>query len=269
MGDRGTMREREWRRFVALGDSFTEGLADVRRPDGRHRGWADRVAEHLAAAVGPGEFSYANLAIRGRLLPQVVAEQVPLALAMEPDLVSIGAGVNDALRRHFDLDALATHLENGTRVLRGTGADVLLFAFGDPGRRSRAMSPIRHRIRSLNTAVHAIAEQYGCLVVDFWGVAEYDHDRYWDGDRLHLSPEGHALAAQTALSALGLASDHWRTPAPLPDRAHLAKRVAAHVRWLGAHAGPWVSRRARGQSSGDAVEAKDPQPRQIGPSIHR
>lgn len=269
MNDGRTPRERRWHRFVALGDSFTEGLADERRADGRHRGWADRVAEHLSADVAPDSFSYANLAIRGRLLPQVVAEQVPLALAMDPDLVSLGAGVNDALRRHFDLDALATDLENAARALRSAGADVLLFAFGDPGRRSRAMAPIRQRIRSLNTAVHAIAEEHGCFLVEFWGVAAYDDDRFWDGDRLHLSPAGHDLAARTALSALGLASDDWRTPSPLPDRETLAKRTAAHVRWMGTHAGPWIARRARGESSGDVIVAKDPQPRQIGPSIHR
>lgn len=273
MGDVSEMSGRRWHRFVALGDSFTEGLADDRRADGRHRGWADRVAEHLSAsAPGTGdsrEFSYANLAIRGRLLPQVVAEQVPLAVSMEPDLVSLGAGVNDALRRHFDVNALATDLENAARTLRATGADVLLFAFGDPGRRSRAMGPIRHRIRSLNTAVHAIAAQYGCFLVDFWGVAAYDDDRLWDDDRLHLSPEGHELAARTALSALGMAPDDWRTPTPLAERASLTERTAAHVRWLGSHAGPWIARRARGESSGDAITAKDPQLRRIGPSIHR
>jgi len=273
MDDASAMSDRQWHRFVALGDSFTEGLSDELRADGRHRGWADRVAEHLSAC-GPktgesSEFSYANLAVRGRLLPHVVAEQVPVALTMEPDLVSLGAGVNDALRRRFDVDALATDLENAARALRATGADVLLFAFGDPGRRSRAMATIRHRIRSLNTAVHAIAAQYGCFLVDFWGVAAYDDDRLWDDDRLHLSPEGHEMAARTALSALGLAPDDWRTPTPLPDRASLTGRTAAHVRWLGSHAGPWLARRARGESSGDAITAKDPQLRQIGPSVHR
>ena len=62
---------RDWRRFVALGDSFTEGLMDEVGPDGRHRGWADRVAEALAArasAEGADGIEYANLAVRGRLV---------------------------------------------------------------------------------------------------------------------------------------------------------------------------------------------------------
>ncbi len=48
--------------FVAIGDSFTEGLNDP-DPGGGFRGWADRVAGALSAQR-PG-FRYANLAVRG------------------------------------------------------------------------------------------------------------------------------------------------------------------------------------------------------------
>ena len=82
--------------FVAIGDSFTEGLNDP-APGGGFRGWADLVAGALAAQR-PGLFRYANLAIRGKLLGQVVAEQVPRAVELAPDLVSLAAGGNDILR---------------------------------------------------------------------------------------------------------------------------------------------------------------------------
>lgn len=250
-----------WTRFAALGDSFTEGLADDMRADGRHRGWADRVAAELATQAAPASFEYVNLAIRGRLLPQVVEEQVPAALMLRPDLVSLGAGVNDALRPRFDLNALATLLDTATRQLRRAGCDVLLFAFGDPGRRSRAMAPVRGRVRALNSATRAIAKEYGCPVVDFWGAAVFDDDRLWDEDRLHLSPAGHGLAARAALDALGVGEASWHTPEP-PGRAGGAGPVD-HARWVGRHAGPWVGRRLRGESSGDAVAPKDPQWRRI------
>ena len=97
---------RDWRRFVALGDSFTEGLMDEVGPDGRHRGWADRVAEALAAraaAGGADGIEYANLAVRGRLVRQVIDEQVPAAVALGPDLASIAVGVNDTLRPRYDV----------------------------------------------------------------------------------------------------------------------------------------------------------------------
>ncbi len=62
-------------RFVALGDSFTEGVwdKDLRRPNDC-RGWADLVAEELARH--DPRTTYANLALRGRRLGQIVDEQL-------------------------------------------------------------------------------------------------------------------------------------------------------------------------------------------------
>lgn len=252
---------RDWRRFVALGDSFTEGLVDEVRPDGRHRGWADRVAQALADRAllhGGDGIEYANLAVRGRLVREVIAEQVPAAVAMAPDLASIAAGVNDSLRPRFDLNPLATALESGVRDLRSSGCDVLLFAFGDPGRRSRAMAPVRERIRAYNSAVRAIALHYDCYLVSFWEVAAYDDDRLWDEDRLHLSPAGHQLAAHTALEALGIGDPGWRTPLVPGPRPSPVVRAGSHVRWTTGHLAPWIVRRARGESSGDQVLPKHP-----------
>lgn len=258
---------RPWRRYVALGDSFTEGMMDELRPDGRHRGWADRVAQALADSAGEPGIEYANLAVRGRLVRQVVDEQVAPACALGPDLVSLAVGVNDTLRPQYVLDPIATGVENAVRALRATGADVLLFAFGDPARRSLAMAPVRERIRRYNSAVRAIAEEYDCYLVSFWQVAAFDDDRLWDEDRLHLSPEGHALAARTALAALGLGDDSWRTPAVPGHRPRLAQRAAAHASWGRRHLAPWLLRRARGESSGDTVVAKDPQWVRVRPQV--
>jgi lysophospholipase L1-like esterase len=252
---------------VALGDSFTEGMTDELRPDGRHRGWADRVAQALADSAGDPGIEYANLAVRGRLVQQVIAEQVGPACALQPDLVSLAVGVNDTLRPQYALDPIATALENGVRDLRGSGADVLLFAFGDPARRSLAMAPVRERIRRYNSAVRAIAEAYDCYLVSFWQVAAFDEDSLWDEDRLHLSPSGHALAAQTALSALGLGEDGWRTPAVPGPRPPLRTRAGAHVSWGRRHLGPWLVRRARGESSGDSILPKDPQWVRVPPRV--
>ncbi|MFZ4511151.1 MAG: SGNH/GDSL hydrolase family protein [Candidatus Nanopelagicales bacterium] len=245
-----------WSRYVALGDSFTEGLMDETGPDGRHRGWADRLACQLQT-VNP-DLLYANLAIRGRLLGQVVDEQVPQALALNPDLVSIAAGVNDTLRRSYDLHSAMTSLENAVIAFRGSGADVLLVAFGDPSRRSRVMSSVSGRIAAANAATLAIAQHYGCRVVEFWGCAAFDDDSFWDEDRLHLSSSGHALAARAAADALGIGDDTWRTPQPLTDAGGPLHRGAGHVRWARQHFAPWLARRLRGQSSGDMITPKRP-----------
>ena len=94
-------------RFVALGDSFTEGVGDPdpARPNGL-RGWADRVAEVLASRTD--DFGYANLAIRGRKMAGVLGEQVDPALALDPDLVTVYAGANDILRQAVTAPARTT-----------------------------------------------------------------------------------------------------------------------------------------------------------------
>ena len=246
------------RSFVALGDSFTEGLNDDLRFDGRHRGWADRVAAGLVVRQQIEEVAYANLAIRGRLMPQVRREQVPVAVSMQPDLVTLAAGINDALRKKFDLDAVATDLETSVRDLRLGGSQVLIFAYGDPSRRSRALIRMSSRMRALRSATLEIGRIYGCFVVDFWGVSTYDDERLWSPDRLHLSPLGHRITALAVLDALGLGDDAWRSPMSTSVRQGYLTRRLDDSTWLAAHAGPWVSRRIRGVSSGSDVEPKDP-----------
>src|ERR1700712_4015542 len=113
-----------WRSFVAMGDSFTEGMSDA-YPDGTYRGWADLVAARLAVDSGP-DFGYANLAIRGKLLAQILGEQLDPTLDMQPDLVSFAAGGNDVLRPRVDARALVDRIEPAIARLRASGADVIL-----------------------------------------------------------------------------------------------------------------------------------------------
>lgn len=214
------------------------------------------MAQALADRAGPPGIEYANLAIRGRLIRQVVAQQVPAAVALSPDLTSVAVGVNDSLRRRFDLHAAATDLENGVRALRESGSDVLVYAFGDPSRRSLLIGAVRERILRYNSAVTAIAARYGCFQVSLWDVAAFDDDRYWDADRLHLSPAGHELAARCALDALGVGDESWRTPVVPSPRRSPAGRAAGHLAWTSGHMVPWVVRRARGVSSGDGIAPK-------------
>src|SRR4051812_38653400 len=119
LGQTGTVPDLP-RSFVALGDSFTEGMQDELGPDGRHLGWADRVAAALALATGG--LRYANLAVRGRLLDQVVDEQLPVALELDPDLVSFHAGPNDALRPRTDIAGVLRRYDAAVAQLRAGGS---------------------------------------------------------------------------------------------------------------------------------------------------
>ncbi|HEX6500998.1 MAG TPA: SGNH/GDSL hydrolase family protein [Micromonosporaceae bacterium] len=247
-----------WRSYVAVGDSFTEGLDDP-YPSGKgYRGWADLVAQVLAQRTDG--FAYANLAIRGKLFDQVVDQQVPVTLRLEPDLVSFAAGGNDALRRNFDPAALITRFDDVVRMLRASGADVLLFRFADLTRRLPGKRVILPRATRLNEAAGEVAEKYGAYLVDLWADEEFANPRLWSEDRLHLSAAGHRRVAAHALIALGLEPDpDWLAAPPPPERISWAAARAADFRWASRHLAPWVKRRLTGRSSGDLLTAKRPE----------
>ncbi len=224
------------------------------------------MAGHLAAAA-PHDVEYANLAVRGRLLGQVLDEQVPVALAAEPDLVSLVAGGNDLLRPGADPDRLVAALEQAVVRFRATGADVLLATGVDP-RQTPIIRRTRGRVAVFNAHLWSIAARQGAVVVDQWGAAWIQDARLWDaGDRIHLTAEGHRRTALAAAAALGVpvAGDDtdWRRPLdpapPLPAREVVAQELA----WVRGFVLPWIGRRLRGRSSGDGRAAKHPEPRTV------
>jgi lysophospholipase L1-like esterase len=252
-----------WKSYVAVGDSFTEGLDDPYPEGGMYRGWADLVATRLCAQVT--DFGYANLAIRGRKLGPVIEEQVPVALAMEPDLISFAAGGNDALRRSFDGPALVTQLDEVVKRLRAGGADLLLFGFAKLNDRLPGRELVRRRAELINGAVAEVADRYGARLVDLWSDDAFRDPLMWSVDRLHMNTYGHRRVAAHVLTALGLTPEPswWDLPAPVPVRSWVASRVD-DARWAGTHLAPWVKRRLTGRSSGDNRSAKRPT---LGPSV--
>jgi lysophospholipase L1-like esterase len=246
-----------WGCFVALGDSFTEGLEDL-GSDGAYRGWADRLAEVLAAGAPAGDLRYANLAVRGRLLPEIVDEQVPAALQLQPDLVSLVGGGNDVLRPGSDPDRLADLLESAVQTLREAGADVLLATGVDPVK-SPIINLTRSKVALYNNHIWSIARRQGAFVVDLWGMRALQDKRMWAADRIHLTAEGHQRVAWQAAEVLGAASGNdWATP--LPPGPVVRRRVAVRedAQWVREYVGPWVGRRLRRRSSGDTVAPKRP-----------
>lgn len=233
---------------MALGDSFTEGVGDP-RPGGGMRGWADLVAEDLAART-PG-FAYANLAIRGRRFDQIADEQVAAARTMGADLISFSGGGNDALRKGFDVHELMTKFDRAVATLAETGAEVLLFRFPDMSIRLPLRRVLLPRIIVMNDSVTAIAERRGAKLVDLFGDEAFNDPALWDSDRLHLNPAGHRRVADQVLAVLGVAE----APGHLVSEPVLATR-AADLRWAAAYLRPWVQRRLTGRSSGDGLLPK-------------
>jgi len=247
-----------FQRYVALGDSFTEGVGDPddSRPNG-WRGWADRFAEALAATAGP-DFGYANLAIRGRKLPAIIAEQLEPALALKPDLVTIHGGGNDVLRPRVDLDALAASYDDTVGRLTASGARVVMFTIADPGL-NPVMAMMRGRMAIFNEWVREIADHHDATVVDMWRMRGWKVAEIMDEDRLHLNAVGHQGIAIAVLEALGI--PHALAPLPAVEAPTLSKseQRKSDLAWARTHLGPWVQRRVTGKSSGDGVSPKRPE----------
>ncbi|HEV7650710.1 MAG TPA: SGNH/GDSL hydrolase family protein [Actinophytocola sp.] len=250
-------------RYVALGDSQTEGLGDGDEHGG-YRGWADRLAARLAE-LNP-DLHYANLAVRGKLAAEIHAEQLAPALALEPDLATVLAGMNDLLRPRFDVAAVAGHLEAMFAALTAAGARVGTVTFPDLGRITPLARPLLPRVRALNAAVRAAATRHDVRVVETFSVAVTTDARIWTVDRIHASPLGHELIAASMAHALELpgSDDSWTRPLPPAPRPGPVRVATTELRWIASIAGPWAARRVRGVSSGTGRVAKRPDLRPFG-----
>jgi lysophospholipase L1-like esterase len=246
------------RRFVALGDSFTEGLSDL-RPDGTPRGWADLVSDVLSTEID--DFSYANLAVRGRRIDAIVDEQVPAAVSLRPDLATIAGGANDLLGFRVDVEHVIRRLDEAVSTLRAAGAEVIVFAGFDPCAQLPTGRLLTSRTLTYNAGIRASANAHGAMLVDLWAMHELWDTRLWSDDRLHLSPLGHRHIAAVVLRLLGRTPPpHWQLPGePLPRPSWVAAR-AAELAWSRTHLAPWVVRKVRGRSMGDGRSAKYPEP---------
>jgi len=245
-----------WRRYVAIGDSFTEGIGDpIPGTDGEHRGWADRVAEVLGSQVE--DFAYANLAVRGKLIRQIIADQVEPAVALRPDLITFSAGGNDVIRPGSDPDQVSQLFEDAVVRLVSGGATVVVFT-GIDTEFTPVFRGIRGKVAIYNENIRAIAEKYGCIVADQWALKEVQDMRFFDDDRLHYNALGHHEVARMVLRALDVPNDlQPLQPDPLPPRTWREARAVDLV-WAREYLVPWVLRRLRHQSSGDVISPKRP-----------
>jgi phosphatidylinositol alpha 1,6-mannosyltransferase len=251
-----TPTQTAWRSYVALGDSVTEGLGDSSRmPEGEYRGWADRLAQ-LVAAAGAEPIGYANLAVRSRRVADVVDDQVPQAIALGADLVSVLVGGNDLVRAMARPLVLADRVGAAVARLRAAGCDVLVVAAFMPAHPE--LRALRTRFRAFNDRLARHAARHGARFLDVDADASLVGDGRWSADRVHLNSSGHRALAYAAAGVLGV-----------PDAAKLAALDAAlhaddepdlpplaTAAWVRVHVAPWVVRRLRGRTAGDGRIAK-------------
>ncbi|MCR8670636.1 SGNH/GDSL hydrolase family protein [Agrococcus sp. HG114] len=238
--------------FVAIGDSFTEGVGDE-LPDGSVRGWADFVAAGLATAQG-GAVRYANLAIRGRKLGQILHEQLEAAIALDPDAISINGGGNDILRPRVSIDHVGERLADAAHRIAAAGIRPILLSGGNPSGVMPIGAVMQRRGDALARAVVSRTRDLDAVYVDNWSDVELRSPRFWSIDRLHLNAAGHAHVARNVLRALGHpAPEAWRDLAGASTAE--GRRDLAYYR---EYVLPWLGRRFTGRSSGDGRDPKLP-----------
>ena len=259
------------RSFVAVGDSFTEGLDDAYPAGGgragTYRGWADLVADRLAAIArvdtadpAAEPFRYANLAVRGKLIGQILRDQVPVAAQAGADLVTLAGGLNDVMRPGCDIDVVCADLVRCADALAAQSGTLVMFRSMDFSRRMKSARRLVPKVARLTATVDRMADQYGAIVVDLASATVFDDTRLWAVDRIHLSPEGHRRVAEAVLEALGHpAAFDWRAPLPARREPNRVVRTGTDAVWLATFLAPWVKRRLTGKSSGDGVPAKRPE----------
>jgi len=158
--------ERRGRRlslYVALGDSFTAGSGC-----GPSEAWPQLLGGSLRASSPALELR--NLAAHGATSAEVL-EQLPEALELEPDLVTVVFGANDVLRTTRPepatyarrLDRILAELLNsnpGVRIVTATSPERWQFLQIGP----RTGARISRGIAAINVATRAVAGAHGGAV---------------------------------------------------------------------------------------------------------
>lgn len=250
-------RPLHFERYVALGDSSTEGLNDDDGAGG-YRGWSQRLAERLHAAQGG--LHYANLAVRGLTTAQVRERQLEVALAMRPDLATVFCGTNDVTGLKFDSGQVAADIEHMQRRLVAGGATVLSFTLPDLTPLMPLARLISPRIAALNRAFAQASRSTGSILVDFAALPVATDRRLWSEDRIHANSAGHARIAEALAHALHLPgnNEEWRQPFPTTLPQTRLQWLTAEARWVRRHLLPWALQELVGQSSAQGRSPKRP-----------
>ncbi|MEC0093493.1 SGNH/GDSL hydrolase family protein [Paenibacillus macquariensis] len=184
-----------WKHFVALGDSFTEGIGDT--VEGAElKSWVDRFA-HLHTP----ELQYTNLAKRGLVTHEVRLKQLEQALALQPDLVSLIAGANDILKGRWNRDEYKTDMELMINRLHKSGADIIIANLPDFTVRLPLPVEQQHVVKAqlieANEIIQSLSNEYKLYHIDCWNHPMAKDNTLWSKDLIHPNSRGYRVIAET------------------------------------------------------------------------
>lgn len=247
-----------YRSYVAIGDSLSEGLGDFDFGQRRlHQGWTDRLAGLIGKETEDigHEFHYANLAIRGSDLEKIISMQLPAALRLQPDLVTVMAGSNDLMSSVDRLSGLREMLRDGVQQLLAAGCDVVLVNTINP-LHLRVFRPVAYRATRVTAMIESVAKELNVPVLDVFRIESLRDLCFWAEDMVHFSGHGHILIANRAAKLLGL-NYRFREQAP-SEMSAPNRSLISTLQWVRRDVIPFFERKAQGRTSGDGMDPKLP-----------
>ena len=189
-------RGRELSLYVAIGDSFTAGTGCE-----AGEAWPDHLARALRRRNPSLELR--NLAVDGATSADVLAEQMPDALELEPDLLTVVCGGNDVLRStRPDINGYEGRLEWILDRLRAANPRVRIATATAPERwdflplRRRTRARVEEAIAALNRITRSVAARRSIPCLEVAGHPELANPANYASDGLHPSSIGHRRTAR-------------------------------------------------------------------------
>jgi hypothetical protein len=210
------------------------------------------VLSEEARAIGH-DFHYANLALRGSKLRVIIEEQLPRALRLQPDLVTIMAGSNDIMSKPESLPALRQLLSDGVEQLLAAGCDVVLVNIVNLAH-LKVLRPFRHKAQLFSEVIETVADDFDIPLLDVHGIESFEDVVYWADDMVHFSGHGHIKVANKAAELLDL---KYRYPESDPaELGPVTRGLVQTAKWVGRDVIPFFQRRLQGRTSGDGMLPK-------------
>ncbi|WP_082187231.1 SGNH/GDSL hydrolase family protein [Bacillus cereus] len=189
-----------WKRFVAIGDSFTEGIGDEVEEIAL-KSWVDHFVQLCV-----NDIEYANFAKRGLVTKEIRSQQLEKALTFNPDLVSLIAGANDVLKGRWNHKAYKNDMEFMIDTLSKTDADIMIASLPDFTVRlpfsSEKKQVLKEQLLEANEIILSLSREYKLHHVDFWNHHLVNDNTLWSTDLIHPNSKGYVKVAELIFSSL-------------------------------------------------------------------
>lgn len=181
--------------YVAIGDSTGSGVG------AKNGGYVLRLFNRLVERR-PGS-KLTNLCVSGATTEDLVRDQLERGSEMNPDLVTVGIGIND-IGHGLTIDHFGRNYEKILSTLREkTHAKIVVTNIPDISSAPRIPASMRfgyqQQIIRFNERLEEIATRQGVTIFDMYTISKDElplHPEYFSSDGFHPSDRGYELWAE-------------------------------------------------------------------------